>query len=41
MRIFPHFLKKKWNFIFEKEDKQRQLTNKGGIDIDRDACDQE
>jgi hypothetical protein len=41
MRIFPHFLKKKWNFIFEKEDKQRQLTNKGGIDLDRDACDQE
>ena len=23
MRIFPHFLKKKWNFIFEREDKER------------------
>jgi hypothetical protein len=41
MRIFPHFLKKKWNFSFEREDKERQLSNKGGIDLDRNASDQE
>jgi len=39
MRIFPHFLKKKWNFQFEKEDLQRQLKNKGGVDMDRNAHD--
>lgn len=41
MRVFPHFLKKKWNFQFGVEDKQRQLANRGAIDTDRDAFDEE
>jgi hypothetical protein len=41
MRIFPHLLKKKWNFQFEKEDTERHLKNKGGIDLDRNSFDEE
>lgn len=39
MRIFPHLLKRKWDLVFEKEDLERRLVNKGGIDIDRDPFD--
>jgi hypothetical protein len=41
MRIFPHFLKKKWNFQYQAEDLERVNHNKKGIDCERDAFDQE
>lgn len=41
MRIFPHLLKKKWNFEHQKEDLERNLANKGGIDNERLAHDEE
>lgn len=40
-RIFPQFLKRKWDFQFEQEDKERKLNTKNFIDGDRDAFDQE
>jgi hypothetical protein len=40
MRVFPHFLKKKWNFQFGLEDRQRHLTNKGAVDAGRDPYDE-
>lgn len=41
MRVFPHFLKKKWNFQFTNEDRQRQLNNRGAVDVARDPYDEE
>ena len=41
LRSFPHLLKRKWNFEFEKEDVERMRVNKGGIDIERNPHDQE
>lgn len=39
-RIFPKFLKRKWDFEFEKEDLERMGKQKG-VDAERDAYDQE
>jgi hypothetical protein len=39
MRVFPHFLKKKWNFAFTPDDRRRQLSNRGAVDVERDAYD--
>lgn len=39
-RIFPHFLKRKWDFEFEQEDLERMGKAKG-IDAERDPFDQE
>ena len=41
VRVFPHFLKRKWNFEFEPEDKDRTVTNRGGIDLERNPFDEE
>lgn len=41
MRIFPHLLKRKWNFEYEHEDLERRLKNKGGIDMNRNPQDEE
>lgn len=41
MRVFPHFLKKKWNFTFTAEDRRRQLSNRGAVDVERDPYDEE
>lgn len=41
MRVFPHFLRKKWNFQFGAEDRQRQLVNRGAVDANRDPYDEE
>jgi hypothetical protein len=40
MRIFPHLLKRKWNFEYEKEDLERRLKNKGGVDMERNPYDE-
>ena len=38
--MFPHFLQRKWNFTPQVEDLERRLENKGGIDMDRNSCDE-
>lgn len=38
--MFPHFLQRKWNFTHQTEDLERRLINKGGIDMNRDVCDE-
>jgi hypothetical protein len=41
MRVFPHFLKRKWNFNYQNEDLERVTHNKKGVDNQKDAFDQE
>jgi hypothetical protein len=41
MRVFPHFLKRKWNFAYQKEDLQRITHNKNGVDSERNPFDED
>jgi hypothetical protein len=40
MRVFPHLLKRKWNFQYEPEDLERRRKNKGGVDTERNPYDE-